>query len=306
MDDILITIGRIFSQHADAVLKWGAGILFSLIGAVFTHVSRKRVEKEDEKQRETHTLDLFRALSSSNTHLQLATASVLVERLKRLKAQGSSRLDESEAASIEQGLQSMLKSKLAIQPTGTAARAVDGDGIDPLVTKYIADQIVIMSKALPLAEGRPADPRTIDGKRLCQKRPSLAASPLKRFDWQKVKIAEAWWPGIDARGVDFYMAELVGCGMRFAHLDGATFYAARLSKSKLNGANLTKATFYEADLDGVDFRDAILADADLTTARNWQSARWEGALISAGTKLPDGLTPERVGMRSSDAPRQSA
>src|SRR5262245_10769174 len=85
MEDAIYRVVKIiFEEQADIAVKWALTFLATAGAGIFTWLGRRRVQQEEEKHRETHTLNLFEALSQSNPHLQLAVASVLVERLRRL------------------------------------------------------------------------------------------------------------------------------------------------------------------------------------------------------------------------------
>jgi len=290
MDDAIYRVVKIiFEEQADIAVKWALTLLATAGAGIFTWLGRRRVQQEEEKHRETHTLNLFEALSQSNPHLQLAVASVLVERLRRLiDAKKKTTMDVSEQASIEHALHSMLKSD---KPAVIGSEADGEANISPQLTKFVAEHLVMLNDAQPLSAGRPPDVDGPEGRRHYLKPPKHRASPLRRFDWQKVKIVEAWLPGVDARGVDFFQAHLIDCGLRYARLNKAVFYQAELRGTKLSGADLSGANLYDANLDNVDLREAKLVGVDLSVARNWDKARWSRATYSKTTKFPEGFNP---------------
>lgn len=297
MESFVSLLANMLIEHSEAILKWGVGIFASTIAGAITIFSHQRVKHEEDKHRETHTLELFKALSTNNPQLQLAAASVLVERLKRLmEKRNKTRIDRSEEDSIEYALHSLLKSE-ASEPTDRGA-ASSHRGVSPQLAKYIGEQLVRLNLAQPLVGGRPPDVEREEATYLkwLDRKDLPSEPPLKRFDWQKVKIVEAWWPGLDARGVDFFKAELMNCGMRYANLKDAVFYEANLSGTKLNCANLSGANFYDANIERVDFRGARLSRADFSHAKNIDKARWQNATYCPETKFPAGFAPADNGM----------
>lgn len=297
MDFIVVTLADIFTGNAEAVLKWGVGLFASVIAGAITLLGHRRIQQQDDNHRETHTLELFKALSTPNPQLQLAAASVLIERLKRLKEQSrKSRLDKSEEDSIEYALHSLLKGDAASDEGSLAGRREKS--ISPQLAKYVAEQLVRLNSAQPLIEGRPPDVER-DTMVYAQWRDRVSAPlepPLKRFDWQKVKLEEVWWPGLDGRGLDFFKAELNDCGMRYANLRDAVFYEARLCGTKLNNADLVGAKFFATNIERTDFRGARLSRADFSQVQNWDKARWQGASYCKETVLPPGLVADDHGM----------
>lgn len=285
------------SAYLDAFLKMLAAIGSPVVAYVLATQNRKRIKQEDDKHREEHTLELFRALSTPNPHFQQAAASVLVERLKRLKEDIEKRkpteIDLSEQASIQYALHSVLKHDLDSEDQDSAPVARDSSS--RLLTKYIGEQLIRLNQGQPLdAQGRPFDVNSEEGQKIYRARlksPMHKESPLKRFDWQEVKIVQVWWPGVDARGVDFFRSDLRDCGMRFANLQDAVFYEARLCGTTLRAANLARANFQGSDLSSVDLRDADLTGAILSGVKSCAGVRLSGAVLRSaklvGTDLLD-------------------
>ena len=299
-------------KHLDDLLKLIAAIGGPIVAWVLTGQNRKRIKQEDDKHREEHTLELFRALSSQIPHLQLAAASVLIERLKRLNQEIKNRkpteIDYSERASIQYALHLVLKGDFS--GSGSLGTSAAGDGFSHLLAKYIGEQLVRLNDAQPLdKEGQPFELKRDTEVRYLERlaKPKYKESPLKGFDWQEIKIMQAWWPGIDAREIDFFRAELRECGMRFANLDGAKLYEASLCRTILRGARLVGTDIRNADLSEADLRDSDLTNANfsgtnlsgctLSSARNWDKAIWRGASYSAKTALPDGFLPAQHEMK---------
>src|SRR5215472_17121763 len=89
------------------------------------------------------------------------------------------------------------------------------------------------------------------------------------------------------RGLD-----LSGFNLSRADLQGANLRGTNLSRANLAGANLQEANLFKAVLDGADLTGAFLQGAQflncaqLTVARNWQSAFRDDAL-ACGASIPD-------------------
>lgn len=109
--------------------------------------------------------------------------------------------------------------------------------------------------------------------------------PLKEFDWQNTHLSGAWWPGVKARGVDFWKADLSSAGMRNADLAQAVLVEACLDRSVLAGANLKGARLDRASLIGTDLRNA-----------NLEGTTFAGARYDDSTKFPEGFDPAGCGL----------
>jgi len=110
--------------------------------------------------------------------------------------------------------------------------------------------------------------------------------PLKEFDWQNTKLSRAWWPKVDAHGVDFWNSDLSEAGMRDANLKKAVFIEANLAQSVLAGADLQGARFDRADLRGADLSGAKI-----------DGAVFSGALFDEKTCFPENFSLEMMGLR---------
>ena len=90
------------------------------------------------------------------------------------------------------------------------------------------------------------------------------------------------------RGLDLSGFDLSGADLRDADLRGANLRETNLTGARLEGANLFKAALDGADLAGAFLYGAqFLNCAQLTVARNWQSAFRDDA-IACGAPIPDG------------------
>ena len=95
-------------------------------------------------------------------------------------------------------------------------------------------------------------------------------------------LSRAGLRGLDLSGFDLSRADL-----RQADLRGTNLSQANLSRAHLDGANFFKAVLDHADLAGAFLYEAqFLNCAQLTVARNWQSAFRDDAL-ACGAPVPD-------------------
>jgi hypothetical protein len=255
------------------------GAIGALITGVVTYFGRRKIQQDEDFHRETHSLNLFRALADENPRLQLAAASVLIERLRRLSAKRrKNEVDISERTAIAHALTSVLKNG----PDNSSSPA-DGHQVSSELAKYVAEQIPKIIGAMPAKPGA--------------KTSMMETSPMLEFDWQEAKLAGPYWKSIDARKVDFFKADLSSCGMREARLQGAVFMSAKLCDSVMRGADLTGAILSDADVHNADLEGAILANVDLTTVKNWDKIKsLTGAKYDLKTAFPDGFEPASRGM----------
>lgn len=145
-------------------------------------------------------------------------------------------------------------------------------------TKYAADE---MRKLFKAARRIPKDVRDIGSGPL----------RLKDYNVQNTRIYDAFWAGIDARGVDFFNATLSKTSFRSARLDRAVFYKATLEETVFKNASLVGANFQEANISDANFIGADLTGViNLATATFKTSPKW-----SASTKWPEGFDPAANG-----------
>jgi uncharacterized protein YjbI with pentapeptide repeats len=109
--------------------------------------------------------------------------------------------------------------------------------------------------------------------------------PLNQFDWQNVDISGAWWPKVQADGIDFWRSNLQACGLRKASLRHAVFIESNLDKTVLVSADLTGARFDRASLKGTNLSECIV-----------QSTVFEGAQFDESTIFPHGFDPCTSGL----------
>jgi len=219
-------------------------------------LSLRKLEQDRFLEREKQNLGLYKGLGDENPRVQLAATSVLLERLSTFRERRSRGEEVSELETIERPT-IILVLIAVIKESGeetTTHRAL---------RKHIADHLVKVLDAAVPAGGRP---------------PEGSESPLKAYDWQYANLAEVWWEGVDARGVDFFRANFRNAGLARSSLQRAVFYEADLTDAVLKGAHLEGTSFYGAHLDG---------------------ARLNGATSDAATVWPEGFDPVAAGVESS-------
>lgn len=166
-------------------------------------------------------LSLFEHLAHASPRVQLATAAMLIERLRGTVASNPQR------RMIAHALIAILKE-----------RAVDEASTARTLQKFIADNIVVALGARGNAYA------------------AAITSPLAEFDLQCLRLDGVFWADLDARGVDFYGSSLIGCSLRNARLTHAILYNADLSKAVLHGADLTGANLTHVKLAGARYNSA--------------------------------------------------
>jgi len=229
-----------------------------------------RIALDQQSSSDHHILNLCRALSDNRQSLQLAAAALLVDRARTTDIRGR---QGSERIAI---LQALLAATIDDKST-SELRPAPAD-----LCKYIADSIVEIQRA--------SGP------------PSGKTSPLKGFYWQQVRLTNADWKDVDARGIDFFGANFDRASLRRANLQGSIFNRSSLKNAVLCGADLRDADLRAADLSGADLRacdrtsklvPTLLAGAKLHGA-NLSDVKLEGvdlseALYDSATKWPTGI-----------------
>jgi len=289
--DILEFLTRIFGAlHSIEKIITGLGVIAAAIGVAFVrlyaHYQGRRLTSEEESHRESHNLNLFKALASSNSRLRLAAAAVLVERLMRLRQKEEregelSAFEQSEKVSIIRALVSVTKSSGDKEAEPSTAGA--GSRVDPVgLGKYVADSA---AKVLNAGDVSVQSPRPVTTKSVML-RPK-GPSPLQDYDWQRASLRYAWWPSIDARSVDFFKADLSDSGMKFGRFHEAQLKEAVLQRVQLREADLKGANLTSADLDGANFNGADLCGANLSDIKNFATASFINARYDGKTTFPD-------------------
>lgn len=234
-------------------------ILGFLLSWQIKQQQRRNLKFAEISNNETHTIELFKALSDPRQTLHLAAAALLFEKAKKL---GARKTPSSERQVILQGL---VSATLVDSRAGLEASATHH------LCKFIADTIIGVLNA-----------RTDTGLK--------SKSPLVGFNWQHARLTNAYWADVDARGVDFFRANLDHVSLRRAQLQGTVFLKASLMHSVLSGANLTGADLREADLRGADFRP------EQSRATVLDRAKFTSALYDETTQFPQDFDPSAHGM----------
>ena len=215
-----------------------------------------KLEQERFLAREKQNLELFKGLGDPSPRVQLAAASVLLQRLtsyyeRASQHQAISDAERTERPTIIGVLIAVVKETAEATPTHRALR------------KHIADHLVKALGATVHRGGRPAQ----DG------------SPLKPYDWQHANLAGVWWEGSDARKVDFFAADFRDAGLARSHLEGAVFYEADLRGAVLKGARLEGCNFFGAKLEGANLKGAT-ADGQTIWPEGFDAAS-AGVIVSS-------------------------
>jgi hypothetical protein len=212
-------------------------LLVALVGwwinRTYNRTQHKKIEQERQLSREKHNLELFQGLGSDNARVRIASASVLLQRLRSeyagLTAGGnhSDTTGQEEVRTLVQVLLSVIKDR----------QGRDDEG-DIALRKHIADNLV---KALNLVrdEGPPS--------------PDVNPSALQSFDLQGALLRDVFWRGVDLRHVDLFGADLQKASLRNADLRNAVLMEADLRGAVLGGAILEGANLRNANLTGTKY-----------------------------------------------------
>jgi len=270
-------------------------IIFSVVGSlaglatwwINREVGKRtmaRLTQDRQSSSDHHILNLCKALSDSKQSLQLAAAALLVDRARTTNIRGR---PGSERVAILQAL---------LAATIDDKRTSEQMPVSAELCKYIADSIVEIQNARDsTAQNR--------------------SSPLKHFYWQQVRLTNADWKDVDARGLDLFGANLDRASLRRAKLGGAILNRSSLKGTVLSGADLRDSDLRGADLNGADLRacdrtskviPTQLAGAKLHGA-NLTNAKLDGADLTlveydGDTTWPAGFDPKQS---REPAPRNS-
>jgi len=204
-----------------------------LINRTYNRTQHKKIEQERQLSREKHNLELFQGLGSDNARVRIASASVLLQRLRSeyagLTAGGNSSdtTEQEEVRTLVQVLLSVIKDQ----------QGRDDEG-DIALRKHIADNLV---KALNLVR---------DEGHLS---PDVNPSALQSFDLQGALLRNVFWRGVDIRHVDLFGADLQKASLRNADLRNAVLMEADLRGAVLKGAILEGANLQNANLTGAKY-----------------------------------------------------
>ena len=117
----------------------------------------------------------------------------------------------------------------------------------------------------------------------------------KRLDCKKINLYNANLNGSDFKKGYFYIA-IFGR----AYLHDSNFQGAMLLGADFEESGLVRVNFENAVLAGACFKNARLWGANLTNVRGWEDAIWTEARYNSKTKFPNGMNPEKLGMKYSD------
>jgi hypothetical protein len=238
----------------------------------------RKLEQERVLGREKHNMELFENLGDENLRVQLAAASVLLQRLESFRADRLTHAEQLEKHTIVQVLIAVTKKnegeqtepedrrRLMYGTPQVAKKTSTSGSIHPALAKLIADNLVKAIGAVP-------DEDTYEPAR---------TSPLLAFEFQKVQFPNAWWQGVDARGVDFFRADLSEAGLKRVRFEEAVLNEANLQGSVLRNAKLGNADLRKADLRKADLREADLSGAQLQEA-SFDGAKVAGAILKNAT-----------------------
>lgn len=220
-----------------------------------TELENLKLRQDKRLAREKQLLEVFHDLGGDKPTIRIGAVATLVQRLTTLRA----KIERSEAH----------------RQSADAVRGnIDGDGIieweERVELPMIVSVLISATKHEPnidiqkyIADGVAKGLGAIkaDGEALPDE------SPLRKYDFQGAQLQNAWWKQIDARGVDFYKANLSRAGMRGAFLSGAILKNTDLTSATLSGADLTKADLQGADLRGTKLKGTIFRETKIGKAR---------------------------------------
>jgi hypothetical protein len=263
---------RLFSTIAGAIGGIIGAVLTFVLGAIGWRFNRGQWEKLKQEEiltREKHNLELFQNLGHEYLRVQIAAATVLIQRLNTLRQKEQENIRVSLAERQERP--TIIRVLIAV--TKEKARDADGEGQRALV-KHIADNLILAIGAV-VPEIREGEPPVIKPR-----------SPLADFDWQGARLTKAWWRRVDACSIDFFEADFSDAGLAEAFLEKAVFYNAKLCNAVLRDADLSGANMCGADLRGTNLFGANLEGTNL-----------EGATYDSNTKWPVDFDPNAAGAR---------
>jgi hypothetical protein len=140
------------------------------------------------------------------------------------------------------------------------------------LTNYESPQPIVLSRAMVQLQLLVSDPKL--GPHVADiSRANLHGISLPRLAPQSSFFAVA---------TDFRLANLSDLNL--------TKKPAFLGNAFFTCANLTRAHLGRADVGATDFSGADLTDADLTQVKNLDAEQLHGVTVSAGTRLPKGIT----------------
>lgn len=240
-----------------------------LIGYAYKNDADKRLLNSEAanqraEQRERHTRELMKELTSSRAAEQSYAAAGLFALIRDNVAQNANR---SKRQRDDVDRQNAHREAVAVM-SGLLARLRDEElGVPE--AKFIADEA---------------------GKVFREQASLKDGLRMKQFNLQQVVMRDAYWKEVDASGVDFYGAVLSNMSFKMGNLRGAVFYNADLREAVFEDANAMETDFRGANLSG-----ANLKGANFTGARNLHLATFDAATQwDEKTTWPEGFVSPRV------------
>lgn len=242
--------------HRFSITDWLIAIgtiSIPILGLFFNFIQIAKMRQDKKFDREKQLLEVFRELGSSDPRRRIGAASILLQRLDKIP--NPKKKDKRTKRRKEEIYEFFSIMSVLIAETKHEEKEE--------TQKYIADGIVDALDARI-----PEDMAS----------PTTDESPLKDYDFQGTNLHNAWWKRIDARGVDFYEANLERASLREAFLSKAILKKTDLTKAVLEEANLELVNLQEAKLAGANLRGANLSEAFLEGA-NLQDANLKSTVV---------------------------
>ena len=123
----------------------------------------------------------------------------------------------------------------------------------------------------------------------------LRGANLDRLTASEADLRMARLDGAGLAGTQFSGANLEGASFRNDVGPDASFVKANLNRAVFDGASFPGASFQGAKLIDTTFSGARLTGADLSGS-DLRGATFKDAFFDCGTRLPGGLTPQKLEM----------
>lgn len=260
---------RALSVPGAFLLPWSGlitGIAGLLVGVLGFIVNGTLKDREDRKRDQEMFLKLMEGVGAQEKTMQLASTSALLRRYEELE-----RVNRFRPTADMKTIQDLFIAIL---------RDSRVNGIDPDVSKYIADGIVRAFGVQDAGVRRP-EPAIPAAQRTP---PRASGFSFRDQQFEGARLRKVFWAGVAAEDIDLFEADLTEASLRDSWLKGAVFYGARLHRTVLRRADLRGANFTSADLSRADLRRASLQGAQFDSA-DLRGARLQGADLSGATGL---------------------
>ena len=124
---------------------------------------------------------------------------------------------------------------------------------------------------------------------------------FKNADLEEARLQGTIWKGAEAQGANFRKCRCQGADFRGVTslregIVKAIFKKAKLQRAKMLDLDLQNLDFRGANVKGTEFYKSKFYGADLRGIKNWEEAKWEGAVYNLDTKFPDDFNPRKYGM----------